>query len=85
MLNNTVPKIVPFTSNVQKYGTAGQATCYRIIWRMPSARWITKTTDTHSEYVTHCFSATMVTHAHLSLLLRSRHTATDTREKKNAN
>jgi len=41
------PKIVQFMSNVEKYGTAGQATRYSIIRRMRSASWITKTTDTH--------------------------------------
>jgi hypothetical protein len=36
--------------NVEKYGTAGQTTDDNIIWRMRTACWITKTTDTHSEY-----------------------------------
>jgi hypothetical protein len=35
---------------VEKYGTARQATD-DIIWRMRFACWITKATDTHSEYV----------------------------------
>ena len=34
-----------------KYGTTRQATDYKIIWRIPVACWITKATDTHSEYV----------------------------------
>jgi hypothetical protein len=37
--------------NVQKYGTARQATYGNITWRMRFACWITKATDTHSEYV----------------------------------
>ena len=45
------PKIVPFIDNVVKYGTAGQATDDNIIQRMRFACWISKATDTHSEYV----------------------------------
>jgi hypothetical protein len=37
--------------NVEKYGTARQATDDSILRRMHTACWITKTTDTHSEYV----------------------------------
>jgi len=37
--------------NVQKYGTAGQATGENIIRLMHFLCWITKATDTHSEYV----------------------------------
>jgi hypothetical protein len=37
---------------VEKYGTAGQAADVNIIRRMRIACWITKATDTHSEYVT---------------------------------
>jgi hypothetical protein len=36
---------------VEKYGTARQATEDNIIRRMCFACWITKATDTHSEYV----------------------------------
>ena len=36
---------------MEKYGTARQTTDDNIIWRMRFACWITKTTDTHSEYV----------------------------------
>ena len=36
---------------MEKYGTARQATGHNIIRRMRSACWITKATDTHSEYV----------------------------------
>jgi hypothetical protein len=39
--------------NVRKYGTAGQATYDNIIQRMRFANWITKATDTHSEYIVH--------------------------------
>jgi len=37
--------------NVEKYGTAGQATDGYIIRYMSTACWIPKTTNTHSEYV----------------------------------
>ena len=37
--------------NVEKYGTAGQATDNNITRRMRISYWITKATDTHSEYV----------------------------------
>jgi hypothetical protein len=37
--------------NVEKYGRARQATGDNIIRRMRFACWITKATDTHSEYV----------------------------------
>jgi hypothetical protein len=40
-------------NNVEKHGTARQATDGNIIWRMRLAHWITKATDTHSEYVIH--------------------------------
>jgi hypothetical protein len=36
---------------VEKYDTAGQATDGNIIRRMRTACWITKATDTHSDYV----------------------------------
>ena len=36
---------------MEKYGRAGQATDDNIIRRMRFACWITKATDTHSEYV----------------------------------
>ena len=35
---------------MEKYGRARQATDDNIIRRMRFARWITKATDTHSEY-----------------------------------
>jgi hypothetical protein len=37
--------------NVEKYGTARQTTDDNIIRRMRFACWITKATDTHSQYV----------------------------------
>jgi len=40
-----------FQNNVEKYGTAEQATDNNIIWHMHFACWITDATDTHSEYV----------------------------------
>jgi hypothetical protein len=36
---------------VEKYGTAEEATEDNIIRRMRFAYWITKATDTHSEYI----------------------------------
>jgi hypothetical protein len=36
---------------VEKYGRAGQATDDNVIRHMLFACWITKATDTHSEYV----------------------------------
>jgi hypothetical protein len=51
MFNNCFLKIVPFWDNVKKYDRAGQVTDDNIIWHMPFACWITKATDTHSEYV----------------------------------
>jgi hypothetical protein len=40
-----------FLNNAGKYGSAGQATDDNIMRRMRIACWITKATDTHSEYV----------------------------------
>ena len=45
------PKTVPFIRHVKKYGRNGQAADDNIIWRMPFACWLTKVTDTRSEYV----------------------------------
>ena len=36
---------------MKKYGRARQATDDNVIWRMCVLYWITKATDTHSEYV----------------------------------
>jgi hypothetical protein len=36
---------------VGKYGRARKATIDNVIWRMRIACWISKATDTHSEYV----------------------------------
>jgi hypothetical protein len=70
MFNNVFPKILPLWDNVEKYGTARQATDDNIIGRMRFACWITKATDTHSEYGnTSCFStAKMVTRTHLNIM-----------------
>jgi len=38
--------------DVEKHGTARQATDDNIIWRIQIASWTTKATNTHSEYVT---------------------------------
>jgi hypothetical protein len=40
-------------ANMEEYSTARQATDDNIIRRMRVACWVTKATDTHSEYVTH--------------------------------
>jgi hypothetical protein len=55
---------------VEKYGTARQVTGGNMIRHMNMARWITKTADTHSEYVIHIdFSnATMVARMHLNVM-----------------
>jgi len=41
-------KVVPW--DVEKYGTAGQATDDNTIWRVRFACWISKATDARSEY-----------------------------------
>jgi hypothetical protein len=52
MLNNFFPrKSYLFWDNIEEYGRVGQATDDNITRRMPSAFWIIKATDTHSEYV----------------------------------
>jgi hypothetical protein len=51
MFNTFSRKSCPLQDNVEKYGTARQATDDNIIGRMPFACWVTKATDTHSEYV----------------------------------
>ena len=45
------PKILTFMRMWEKYGTARQDTDDNIIRRMRFAWWITKATDTHTEYV----------------------------------
>ena len=45
---------------MEKYGTAGQATGGTVIWRMRCACWITKDTDTNSEYVILLLTETVV-------------------------
>ena len=51
MFNNVFPKIVPFTRYLKKYGRARQGTDDNIIRRMRFACWITKATDTHTQYM----------------------------------
>jgi hypothetical protein len=51
MFNNFFRKSCRLWDNVEKYGTARQATDDNIIRRMRCVCWITKATDTHSEYV----------------------------------
>jgi hypothetical protein len=45
--------------NVETYGRSGQATEDNVIRRMRFACWVTKATDTQSEYI--ILTATMVT------------------------
>jgi hypothetical protein len=49
IFNKFFEKSCHLWDNVEKYGTARQATADNIIWRMRFACWITKATDTHSE------------------------------------
>ena len=46
------PTIVQLWNNVENYGTVGQATDDNTTWYMRFACWISKATNTHSEYVT---------------------------------
>ena len=58
--------------NVEKYGTAGQATDNNIIRYMRFACWITKATDTLRICNTYCYStATMVTRTRLWYVMRT--------------
>ena len=53
----------------KKYGTAGEATDDNITERMPIACWITKATNTHSEYVIlNAFRRQQCFHEHVSVL-----------------
>jgi hypothetical protein len=52
---------------MQKYGKVGQATYDNIIRRMRFACWITKDTDTHSEYAILLSTATMVMRTRLTV------------------
>jgi hypothetical protein len=45
-----VLKIVPFMRYMEKYGTVGQATDDKIIWRMRLECWIGEDTETPSEF-----------------------------------
>ena len=51
MFDNFFKKIMSFMRNVEKYGTAGQATDNSTIWHVCTASWITKAKETHSKYV----------------------------------
>jgi hypothetical protein len=53
-------KHILFSNNMGKYNSTRQFTDDNIIRRMRFAGWITKATDTHSEYVIYCFSMTTV-------------------------
>jgi len=46
--------------NVEKYGTARQATDGYIIERMRTACWIPRAKNTHSEYISWCFSTATI-------------------------
>jgi hypothetical protein len=69
MFNNFSRRSCLLWDNAKKYGRAGQDTDDNIIRRMCFACWITKATDTHSEYVILvCVSVvTMVTRTRLSV------------------
>jgi len=57
--------------NVEKYGTARQATGDNIVRRMRIACWIIKATDTNSEYVLLiAFPRQIYTNAHHSCIYR---------------
>jgi hypothetical protein len=49
MFYNSFRKSRRLWDNVEKYGTAGQATNDNITRRMRFACWITKATDTHTQ------------------------------------
>jgi hypothetical protein len=51
MSNKLFSKILPFRDYVEEYGRARQDTDENVIQRMRPLYWITKATDTHSEYV----------------------------------
>jgi hypothetical protein len=54
---------------VEEYGTSGQTTDDNTIWRMRCACWVTKATDTHSEYVIIiAFPWQQLLHEHASIL-----------------
>ena len=65
-----------FYGTVKKYSAAWQVT-YDDIWYMSFACWVTKDTDTHSEYVIHITSAlqqwlrepTMLSYMYISCLV----------------
>jgi hypothetical protein len=58
-VSNILCSVIHFSNNrascplryVEKYGTARQDTNYNVTWCMRFACWITKATDTQSEYV----------------------------------
>jgi hypothetical protein len=51
MFNTFILKVVSFVRNVEKYCRDGQAAYDNIIRRMRITCWITKATNTHSQYV----------------------------------
>jgi hypothetical protein len=51
MFSNAFWKLCCLWHNVEKHSRARQATDNKIVWHMHTACWITKATDTHSEYV----------------------------------
>jgi hypothetical protein len=44
------PKILPFITDADKYGTSGRDKDGNIKRRIPTACWTTQATDTHTEY-----------------------------------
>jgi len=63
------PRIVPFVYEIMGKNIVEPGGSQRTIWRMRFAYWISKTTNTHSEYViTYCFSmAKMVMRTRLNV------------------
>jgi len=53
LFSNCFRKLCRLWDNVEKYGSARQATDDYIILRLPFACWVTKSTDTNSEYHHH--------------------------------
>jgi hypothetical protein len=64
-------KSCPFLDNVEKYGTAEEATADNIMWRMRFVCWIIKATNTMCS--TYCiFTANMVPQTPLNITLYIR-------------
>ena len=79
MFNNFFLQSYNLWDNAEKVCIHGEDTDENIIWRMRIACWITKDTDTHSEYVTmvfhgkncSCESASVLRYTYIACLVRS--------------